>query len=233
MKNLYLFPMALMLIGCGVSNPSGPPSVPPPVTQAPPPPVVSNFVPLSATVFLGDQLTSNFPMVQGALAVRVSPIGTIQQIGTAYTSSQEQADALAGMRRLVIMEGTYDVLLSAPCGGKGIGAWDGIKGSSSDPVPALQNQIRTAIDVYHVSVIVGTIPPVNNLIGITASCNQAVITFNSELAEMASANGALVANYYLALTVNGYNKPDFGPDGLMPSSVGYMVMQTVYMQVNN
>jgi hypothetical protein len=264
MKTVKLLSLGLMpsfailcisIIGCGeakvIATPSSgttpnQPSPPPPVVPPASPP--SAFIPLSETLFVGDVIVGDWPLVQtayGDAGVLINcreggdncTIGGIAEAfpgGACVTGCSPtplQMDVANGVKRVVFLMGTFDVLASSACfgGATPYTGWNGQPYSYGDPIGAYQAQIQNAANFYKLSVFVGTIPPIN---GVPAECAAAVTGFNTELVTMAKANNATVVDFNAAMTTSNDLITTGVLPGVLPNVTGYDVMTQAYTTAN-
>lgn len=230
------FPIALMAVGfisgCGGGSITAPQSqssnpTPPSNPSSPPPASVS----LDDTVFVGDEIVLGWPLAQTAQADLGVQQGTVEAITAAYptttkceagcTATALQTALQSGAKRLVFLMGTHDVLNSEACGGRG--SWTGTAGGAGDPTGTYSQAITGARQLYGVSVTVGTIPPV---FGQSATCTSAINGLNSEIKQIAEADGATVVDFNSAMQ----SAADFAAGGVDPNATGYAIMTSVYQQ---
>jgi len=213
-------------------------------TPTPTPTPTAGYVPLTETAFIGDEIVSGWSeMNTGGSSFGVFGIanGTTEQI-TQYLGTEDQCIsgctpklfqylASNGMKRAVLLIGTYDVLGSLPCEGGPAAAWDGKAGDAGDPTVFYYPMIQAAKQFYSkVSLVVGTIPPLGAPYN-TAGCVAVVNTLNGELKTMATANNVPLADFNAALSASDITATG-AYEGIVPTASGYTIMSQVYGNVN-
>lgn len=238
-----------LLAGCGQGGSvSTQPNTPPSDPSSPP--TISSYVPLTQTAFIGDEITLAWPqMDKGGATFGVYGLatGTTEQI-SAQLSTQDKCisgcgDGLfqslvnSGMKRAVLLMGTYDVLDSEPCSGAATAVWDGNAGDSGDPTIRYYPEIISgAQDFYpQVSLVIGTIPPLGakSPLGtsFSSACSSIVETLNTEIKAMAAKYGVPVVDFNSALSQSDISTTgDY--IGIVPNTAGYTAMTNLYNQEN-
>lgn len=234
--------VTFLVTACGGNGGAGS-STPTPTPTAPP---SEGYVPLTETAFIGDEIVldwSGMGTSGASFGVFGISSGTTEQITQHYdpeicascTPSQYtgfQYLASTGMKRAVLLMGTYDVLDSQPCEGGAAAAWDGKAGDAGDPTNFYYPSfISAAQELFpKVSLVVGTIPPLGAPYNTTA-CAAVVNTLNAEIKTMAAASKVPVADFNAAFptadvtTTGAYA-------GIIPTASGYTLMDQIYSEGN-
>lgn len=155
-------------------------------------------------LFVGDSITANWPLADvmpGAVNSAAPAINTAMiRVRLAKQLQLLQPDVVH------ILGGTNDDI-RPPRGRRAIA------------------RILRMVDAAQASgafVIVGTIPPLDA----TKFWQQPyVANFNDDLHAAAVARGACVADYFIAMTIDGKQNPALFDDGIHPNAAGYRVMR--------
>jgi len=215
----------LLAVGCSSGTSMSPPASSPPTKPG-------DYVALSQTIFMGDNITQNWPLASTSPQENTTII--ISQ-GTSSSFTQYADKCVSGCtpnalqneaptnKRLVLLVGEFDALKL--CGG------------SADPdLPDnLDDLVHAAQSLFGLEVWVGTVPPIYSSTG-TPLCQTETSSINQQIKDVALANGAHLVDFASVLVssadVNLAAKYSSSGMSYLPSATGYTVVTGLYNQEN-